>query len=124
MGAPTQTDDGWWLTVMWCADDEGVIDARAAAPPAGPPPGSPLAVIGPSFAGGLSGMIAEEGGRQLIRLRLPPAEDPSLPWDRPLIVQLALTWDPVRVATMRPNELAKQALEAFGRAVLAAGRPG
>jgi hypothetical protein len=30
----------------------------------------------------------------------------------------------MRAATMRPNELAREALEAWGRAVEAAGRPG
>jgi hypothetical protein len=124
MAQPSATDDGWWLGLLWAADDEGVVNARDVAPLAGPPPGPPLLTLGPLFTGALAGFIAEEGGRQAVRLRLPPAEDESRPWDRPLLLQVALRWEPLRAATMSSNQLAREALRAFGRAVAAAGRPG
>ena len=124
MGHPSQTDDGWWLTHLWVFDADGIIDTLRIAPRSGPPPGPPLAVIGPAFAGAMAGFIGEADGRRLVRLKLHPAADESRPWERPLIVQLAVRWDPMRVATMRPNELAGEVVEAFARAVDAAGRPG
>lgn len=124
LGRPSQTDDGWWLTHAWVFDADGIIDTRRIAPPAGPPSAPPLAIMGPVFAGALSGLIAQEGGRQLVRLKLHPAADEARPWERPLIVQLAIRWDPVRAATMRPGDLGAEALDAFARAVEAAGRPG
>ncbi|MEZ4597365.1 MAG: hypothetical protein R3C32_11435 [Chloroflexota bacterium] len=36
----------------------------------------------------------------------------------------AIRWDPIRSASMRPNELARELLRAFGRAVEAVGAPG
>ena len=124
MGRPSLTDDGWWLTHAWLFDDDGVIDAVRIAPRAGPPPAAPLQIMGPVFAGALSGLIAQEGGRQMVRLKLYPAPDETRPWERPLIVQLAIRWDPITTATMRPNDLAAEALGALARAVEAAGRPG
>jgi len=124
MSRPSETDDGWWLTHAWLSDPEGIIDTRRIAPRAGPPPTPPLAIMGPVFAGALSGLIAQEGGRQLVRLKLHPAADETRPWERPLIVQIAIRWDPLTTATMRPNALAAEALEALARAVEAAGRPG
>ncbi len=124
MSPPSTMEDGWWLSTLWAFDDDGIVDVRSIAPLAGPPPTPPLMVLGPAFAGALSGLILEEGGRQQIRFRLPPAPDESKPWDRPLIVWLAVTWDPVRAAVMRPNELAREVLRAFGAAITAAGRPG
>jgi hypothetical protein len=112
------------MTHLWVFDDAGIIDTVRIAPRAGPPPAPPLTVMGPVFAGALAGLIAEEEGRQLVRLKLHPAADETLPWERPLIVQLAIRWDPVRAATVRPNELASETLEAFARAIQAAGRPG
>jgi 4-hydroxybenzoate polyprenyltransferase len=44
--------------------------------------------------------------------------------DRPLLLVTAIRWDPVRSATMRPNELARELLRAFGRAVEGVGAPG
>jgi hypothetical protein len=123
MSSPSVMDDGWWLSTLWAADDEGVIDALAVAPAAGPPPGPPLQTMGPIFAGALAGLLAQADGRQLIRLRMPPALDESRPWVRPLLMWVAVTWDPVRETTMRPNELARELLRAFGRAVEAAGSP-
>ncbi len=45
---PSATDDGWWLTNLWVGDDEGVVQALAGAPAAGPPPGTPLEALGPT----------------------------------------------------------------------------
>jgi hypothetical protein len=123
MSAPSVTDDGWWLTHLYATDDDGVIDARAVAPRAGPPPGQPLQSLGPAIAGALAGLLDQEDGRQLIRLRMPPATDPARPWDRPLVLATAVRWDPVRAATMRPNELARELVRAFVRALEAVGSP-
>ena len=123
MAAPSVMEDGWWLTHLWAEDEDGIVDARAVAPLAGPPPGPPLATIGPSLAGALAGFLDQEDGRQLIRLRMPPAPDESRPWDRPLVLMTAVRWDPVRAATLRPNELARELLRAFARSVEAAGSP-
>ena len=123
MSAPSVMDDGWWLSTLWAADDDGVIDALAVAPAAGPPPGPPLQTMGPILAGALAGLLGQADGRQLIRLRMPPAENEARPWERPLILWVAVSWDPVRASTMRPNELARELLRAFGRAVEAAGSP-
>ncbi|MBA2255112.1 MAG: hypothetical protein H0W07_08370, partial [Chloroflexi bacterium] len=90
----------------------------------GPPPTPPLLVLGPAFAGALSGFIAQEDGRQLIRFRLPPAPDERRPWERPLLVWLAVKWDAVRASVMRPNELAREVLRAFKRAIEASASPG
>ena len=121
---PSQTDDGWWLTHLWLADDAGIVEAWAIAPPAGPPPGAPLQAIGPRLAGALAGLIAQEQDRQMIRLRMPPAPDETRPWQRPLLCTLAVKWDPVRVATMPDNELARELLRGFAAALEGVGRPG
>lgn len=123
MTAPSVMEDGWWLTHLWAEDADGVIDARQVAPLAGPPPGPPLQAIGPSLAGALAGLLDQEDGRQLIRLRMPPAADERRPWERPLVLMTAVRWDPVRAATLRPNELARELLRAFARAVEVAGSP-
>jgi hypothetical protein len=122
--APSIMDDGWWLTHLWAADPLGVVIARDAAPAAGPPAGPPLLSMGPLLAGALAGLIDQEDGRQLIRLRMPPPGDGSRPWERPLLLMTAIRWDPVRSATMRPNELARELLRAFGRAIEGVGAPG
>lgn len=122
--APSVMDDGWWLTHLWAQDGDGVVSVRDAAPVAGPPAGPPLLSIGPFLAGALAGFIDQEDGRQLIRLRMPPAADETRPWERPLLLMTAIRWDPIRSATMRPNELARELLRAFGRAVEAVGAPG
>jgi hypothetical protein len=124
MTAPSVMDDDWWLTNLWVGDDEGVITAMSAAPTAGPPPGTPLQALGPRIAGALSGLIAEAGGRQQVRLRMPPAEDEARPWERPLICMVAIRWDPVRAALMTRNQLARELLRGFAAAVEAVGRPG
>ena len=123
MSKPTETEDGWWLAHLWAYDADGIIDTRSVAPRSGPPPVPPLSVIGPTFAGALAGLIAEEDGRRLVRLKLHPAGDESRPWERPCIVQLAVRWEPVRAATMRTNELAGEVVRAFARALEVAGSP-
>lgn len=122
--APSIMDDGWWLTHLWAQDGRGVVSARDAAPSAGPPAGPPLLSLGPILAGALAGLIDQEDERQLIRLRMLPAADEARPWERPLLLVTAIRWDPVRSATMRPNELARELLRAFGRAVEGVGAPG
>jgi hypothetical protein len=123
IGVPTAMPDGWWIALVWAADDAGVITCRDAGPEAGPPPDPPAGRVGTFLAGALSGYVAEEDGRQAIKVRLPiPGEDERRPWDRPLVVQVALRWEPARAATMRPSELAGAALEAFARAVADLGR--
>ena len=124
MTTPSIMDDGWWLTHLWAEDGEGVLEARSVAPVTGPPPGPPLATLGPSLAGALAGLIDQEDGRQLIRLRMPPAADETRPWERPLLLMTAIRWDPIRAATLRPNELARELLRAFASAVEAAGSVG
>ena len=124
MTAPSMMDDDWWLTNVWVGDADGVVSALRATPAAGPPPGTPLQALGPRVAGSLSGLIAEAGGRQQIRLRMPPAEDEARPWERPLICMVAIRWDPVRAALMTRNQLARELLRGFAAAVEAIGRPG
>lgn len=124
MTRPSQTDDGWWLTHLWLADEEGIVEASAVAPSAGPPPGAPLQAIGPRLAGALSGLIAQEQDRQMIRLRMPPAEGESGSWQRPLVCMLAVRWDPIRASTMPDNELARELLRGFAAALEGVGRPG
>ena len=124
MAPPSTTDDGWWLAILWARDEEGVIEAHDICPRSGPPPEPPLLVLGPLFAGALSGLVAQENGRHALRLRLPPARNEGRPWERPLLLQLALKWDPVRSSTMTQNALAREALRAFAQAIESAGRPG
>jgi hypothetical protein len=121
---PSITDDGWWLTHLWLADDNGVVESADVAPASGPPPGTPLEALGPRLAGALSGLVAEEGGRQLIRLRMPPAPDEARPWTRPMICALAIKWEPVRAATLHEAELARELLRGFAASLEALGRPG
>jgi hypothetical protein len=120
---PTEIE-GWWLAVLWVSDDEGIVPCRLVAPAAGPPPDPPHVRLGQLISGGLSGFVLEEDGRQQLRLRLPvPADDADRPWTAPLVVQLAVRWEPARAATMTANQLADVVLAAFRRAVEAAHRP-
>lgn len=109
---------------MWVADTGGLVEFTDLAPAAGPPPDPPLARLGPSFAGGLSGFVLEEDGRLQLRLGhvLPPG-DPERPWRCPALVRLALRWEPAKATVLRDNELAAEVLTAFRRAVQALGRP-
>ena len=121
---PTTTDDGWWLAIGWIADEAAIVPFVELAPVAGPRPEPPLALLGPSLAGGLSGMILEDAGRLSIRLAtVVPASDPTRPWRVPAAVRMAFRWEPMRAAAMRPNELAETVLAAFRRAVEGLARP-
>lgn len=123
MGRPTTGPDNWWLGVLWVQDSDGVVSFRDVAPAAGPPPGPPLARLGPTLAGGLSGLILEENGRLSIRLGLLVApDDPERPWRCPLAVRAGFLFEPARAATMLPNALAQEVLTAFRRAVEGLGR--
>jgi hypothetical protein len=124
MARPSDAPDGWWLTVLWVADDEGVVSFRDVAPAAGPPPDPPLTRLGPAVAGALSGLILEDAGRLQLRLGgVVPPDDPTRPWRAPLAIRAAFRFEPARAATMRPNELAETVLAGFRRAVEGLGRP-
>lgn len=123
MSRPT-TDDEWWFAILWIADDEGVVPFRDLAPTAGPPADPPLARLGPTLAGALSGLILEEAGRLSIRLAtVVPADEPTRPWRVPAAIRAAFKWEPARQATMRPNELAETVLAAFRRSIEGLSRP-
>ena len=88
MSRPTTTEDEWWLAILWVADDDGIVPFVDLAPAAGPRPEPPLALLGPSFAGALSGLILEDAGRLSIRLAtVVPADDPTRPWRVPAAVR-------------------------------------
>jgi hypothetical protein len=123
MSRPT-TDDDWWLAIFWVTDADGVVSFRDLAPAGGPPPDPPLSRLGPALAGSLSGMILEEAGRLSIRLAtVVPADDPARPWRVPAAIRAAFKWEPLRVAVMRPNELAEAVLAGFRRSIEGLGRP-
>ncbi len=118
MSRPVDGPDDWWLAVLWVVDDDGVVSFHEVGPAGGPPPEPPLALVGPSFAGSLSGLIREEDGRLAIRLApLAPPEDDSRPWRCPLVIRAAFRWEPALAQTMRSNQLAERVLAGFGRAV-------
>jgi hypothetical protein len=118
MTQPQTIADGWWVALMWCEVDGGLVEFRELAPASGIPPGSPLLRLGPGLSGALSGLILEEAGRQQLRIRLgqPPTNE-TMPWDSPLAILAGFRFEPARVATMRDNELAQTVLEAFREAV-------
>jgi hypothetical protein len=118
MSRPSSGPDDWWLTVMWVADDDGVVSFATVAPPSGPPPEPPLARLGRALAGALSGLIREENGRLAIRLTpVVPPDDPARPWRSPLAIRAALKFEAVRQAALPPAELASLVLASFGRSV-------
>lgn len=118
MGRPSTGPDEWWLAVLWVADDEGIVTFLDAAPDAGPPPDPPLVRLGPAMSGALSGLILEENGRLSIRLGpIAQPDDPTRPWRSPIAIRASFKWEPMRAATMRPNELADTVLSAFRRSV-------
>jgi hypothetical protein len=124
MGRPSEAPDGWWLAVLWVTDDAGLVAFTDLAPAAGPPPDPPLARLGPSISGALSGLILEDAGRLQLRLGLvAPPDEPTRPWRAPVAVRAAFRFEPARAAAMRPNELATMVLDAFARAVAALHRP-
>ncbi len=117
MARPSEAPDGWWLAILWLADDEAVISFTDLAPSSGPPPDPPLGRIGPAVSGALSGMILEDDGRLQMRIAtVAPAENPDRPWRVPVALRVAFRFEPARAATMRPNELAETVQDAFGRA--------
>jgi hypothetical protein len=124
MTKPTVMVDDWWVFTLWVEDEDGVLECRTVAPAAGPPPAPPLQVFGPTLANALMGLLDQEDGRQLIRMRMAEAEDEADPWARPLMILTAVRWDPVRASTMRENELVSEMMRAFRRAVDVAGAPG
>ncbi|HEY5487208.1 MAG TPA: hypothetical protein VIK06_06125 [Candidatus Limnocylindrales bacterium] len=118
MTQPQTIADGWWVALMWCEVEGGLVQFRELAPASGIPPGSPLLRLGPGPAGALSGLILEEGGRQQLRVRLgQPPVDETKPWKSPLAILAGFRFEPARVVTMRDNELAQTVLEAFREAV-------
>ena len=118
MSRPSSPADDWWTAVLWVAGDDGLATFAELAPAAGPPPDPPLARLGPSLAGGLSGLILEDAGRLQIRLGLVmPPEDPERPWRCPAVVRAAFRFEPARAATLRGNALASEVLTAFRRAI-------
>jgi hypothetical protein len=124
IGRPSDGPDGWWMTLLWVADDEGVVTFRDVAPSGGPPPDPPLARLGPAVAGALSGLILEDAGRLQLRLGLvAPPEDPARPWRAPLAVRAAFRFEPARAAVMGDDELAETVLTGFRRAVEGLHRP-
>lgn len=118
MARPSDAPDGWWLAVLWVADDEGVVSFRDVGPAGGPPPEPPMARLGPGLSGALSGLILEDAGRLQVRVApVVPPDDEARPWRAPLAVRAAFRFEPARAAAMRPNELAETVLAAFRRAV-------
>jgi hypothetical protein len=124
MARPSEAPDGWWMTLMWVTDDDGVVSFRDVAPASGPPPDPPLARLGPALSGALSGFILEDAGRLQMRVgMLVPADDPERTWRAPLAIRAAFRFEPARAATMRGTELADTVLAAFRRSVEALHRP-
>jgi hypothetical protein len=123
MSRPATVDD-WWTTILWVADDDGVVAFNELAPAAGPPPDPPLARLGPALAGSLSGLILEDDGRLQIRLGLVATpRDPERPWRCPALVRVAFRWEPAQAAVLRLNDLAAEVLGGFKRSLEALGRP-
>ena len=124
MARPSDAPDGWWLTILWVADADGVVSFRDVAPDAGPPPDPPLGRLGPAISGALSGMILEDAGRLQLRLgHIVPPDDPTRPWRTPLAIRAGFRFEPARAAAMRPNELSETVLTAFRRSIEGLHRP-
>ena len=124
MSTPTTMPDGWWVGMMWAEDEAGVVSCREVAPIAGPPPTPPLLRFGELMTNGLGDLLAVEEGRSCLKLRLlGEAPDAGEPWRRPLVLQVAAKWDPMRIATMTAAKVAEAALDAFTRAIEVAHRP-
>ena len=124
MARPSEAPDGWWLTILWVADADGVVSFRDVAPDAGPPPDPPLGRLGPAISGAMSGMILEDAGRLQLRLgHVVPPEDPTRPWRTPLAIRAGFRFEPARAAAMRPNELSETVLTAFRRSIEGLHRP-
>jgi hypothetical protein len=118
MTRPSTTDDGWWLAVLWVADEAGVVRFEDLMPPARAALQPPLVLLGPIVAGNLSGLILEENNRLSVRLGpIGPPDDPAQPWGAPAAIRAAFKWEPLRAATMRPNELAGTVADAVAQAI-------
>jgi hypothetical protein len=118
MSRPSAPADDWWTAILWVAGPDGLATFTELGPAAGPPPDPPLARLGPSIAGGLSGLILEDAGRLQIRVGLVvPPEDPQRPWRCPAVIRAAFRFEPARAATLRANELGSEVLTAFRRAI-------
>jgi hypothetical protein len=116
--------EGWWVGLMWAEDEAGVVSCREVAPIAGPPPTPPLQRLGELMTNGLGDLLAVEEGRSCLKLRLlGDLASESEPWRRPLVLQVAAKWDPMRIATMTETKVAEAALDAFTRAIEVAHRP-
>ena len=124
MSRPAYATEDWWTAVLWIADEgDRLVPFVDLAPAAGPPPEPPLARLGPSLAGGLSGLILEDAGRLQIRLGpVVPPDEADRPWRAPAIVRAAFRWEPARAAAMRPTDLAAEVLTSFRRAIEGLGR--
>ncbi len=125
MAKPSDAPDGWWLAVIWVTDERwrGQLPRRGAGrrPTARirRSPGSARRV-----SGALSGMILEDDGRLQMRLGLiAQPDDQTRPWRVPLAIRVAFRFEPARVATMRPNELAETVLTGFVGAIERLNRP-
>jgi hypothetical protein len=114
MSPPQILADDWWVALMWC-DLEGVLLRFSDLAPAnGIPPGSPLLRLGPGLSGELSGLVAEEDGRQQLRLRLSqPPEEEEAPWNAALVVLAGFRFEPARKLAMSEKDLAQTVLVAF-----------
>jgi hypothetical protein len=124
MTRPSEAPDGWWLGILWVADDEAVIPFRDVAPAAGPPPDPPLARLGPAVSGALSGFILEDDGRLQMRLGLVvPPDDPTRPWRTPAAIRAGFRFEPAWAATRTQNALAEAVLQAFARSIEGLHRP-
>lgn len=124
MSTPTTMPDGWWVGLMWAEDESGVVSCREVAPIAGPPPLPPLQRLGELMTNALGDLLVVEEGRFCLKLRLlGDLQDPNEPWRRPLVLQVAAKWDPLRIATMTETKVAEAALDAFTRAIEVAHRP-
>jgi hypothetical protein len=118
MSAP-KIVEGWWVTLLWCERNDALLAFTDLAPDYGTPPGSPLLRLGPGLSGTLSGLVLEENGRQMLRLRLgQPPEDDEAPWAAPLAVLAGFRFEPARMLAMRDSELAETVLRAFRDALL------
>ena len=116
-GAPDHDHDGWWLAVLWVADDDGVLSFQDLAPTGGPPPEPPLLLLGPTVAGNLSGMILEENNRLSVRLGpIVPPDDPARPWRVPAAIRAAFRWEPARGRRCARTNWPGPVADAFARA--------
>ena len=120
---PTEIE-GWWLAVLWVVDDEGIVPCRLVAPPPARRriPRTLAWDRSSRAACPASSWRTKNASSCASACRCRPMS-PIDPWSAPLVVQLAVRWEPARAAAMTPSKLADVALAAFRRAVEAASRP-